>query len=206
MCNEIVTLGLHSTNLDTIWLLYARAENWSCLKSFCGVIFLRGWEGSPTSSHWGLAILLACWVDKLSVSAECRRNQPAGCSEWFVRREHHGCLGHQRRLTGLPSCPLSLLRLPPQPLPRQPERKVMVMPAQSSGWYFLGFFIWWGFFSRGRASSKWTPSFWIYGLPCLQWENCPSLCFENDSHLNCSSNCWTVVQYIMRDLIREGKL
>lgn len=63
MCNEIVTLGLHSTNLDTIWLLYARAENWSCLKSFCGVIFLRGWGGSPTSSHWGLAILLACWVD-----------------------------------------------------------------------------------------------------------------------------------------------
>ena len=109
-------------------------------------------------------------------------------------------------LTGLPSCFLSLLRLPPQPLPRQPERKVMVMPAQNSVWYFLGLFIWWGCFSRGQASSKWTPSFWIYGLPCPQWKNWLSLCFENDSNLNCSSNCWIVVQYIMRDLIREGKL
>lgn len=109
-------------------------------------------------------------------------------------------------LTGLPSCFLSLLRLPPQPLPRQPERKVMVMPAQNSVWCFLGLFIWWGCFSRGRASSKWTPSFWIYGLPCPQWKNWLSLCFENDSNLNYSSNCWIVVQYIMRDLIREGKL
>lgn len=94
MCKEIVILGLHSTNLDTIWLMYSRAENWSCLKPFCGVIFMRGWGGSPMSGRWGLAILLACWVDwGCQCPPECRHNQPAGCFEWFVRREHHGCLG-----------------------------------------------------------------------------------------------------------------
>ena len=74
--------------------MYSRAENWSCLKPFCGVIFMRGWGGSPMSGRWGLAILLACWVDwGCQCPPECRHNQPAGCFEWFVRREHHGCLG-----------------------------------------------------------------------------------------------------------------
>ena len=74
--------------------MYSRAENWSCLKPFCGVIFMRGWGGSPMSGRWGLAILLACWVDwGRQCPPECRHNQPAGCFEWFVRREHHGCLG-----------------------------------------------------------------------------------------------------------------
>lgn len=133
------------------------------------------WEsegGCPMSSHWGLTVLLAGWVDWAHQGPPKRRHDKPACgSAWFVTREHHGCLGHQRHLTGpqswLPWCILSLLLLLPQPLPGQPERKVMVRPARSSAWCFLGLFMWLRSCSRGWGSFKWTPCFGIYGLPCL---------------------------------------
>lgn len=141
---KLLPFRTYSTNLDTIWLFmhvqktYARKENWSCLEIFCGVIFLGyGEVPTPVTEGWP-----SCWLVELIGGRQCPRqwrNQPAGCSEWFVRREYH----LMSRASGdvsldFPRAPwVSPSVLPPQPLPRQPERKVMVMPAQSSGWYFL---------------------------------------------------------------------